>query len=366
MPLRTSRRSASRFAVRGFTLVELLVVIAIIGVLVALLLPAVQAAREAARRMNCQSNIKNMALAAVNYESAKGTLPKSAEMVAVAGRTGTDLDLNYYGTAGNQFSWIVRVLPYMEQQALFQQFNMKVSVFAQNVTTAPERTQPAAMLCPSDAAQGRYFQHDTFSSGKSFGKANYVGYASPEHPNCAEVYSGALPHIDLDLKRIEDGTSNTIMLTEIRTSEHAGDQRGAWAIAYPGSSVLGADMHSSTVPSPNVRSCSSANAPNAGSYVPTTTQTLIDAALPPNYPAGKPSFDEILDCDEVTSQVDGMPCGERGEGARSYTGAARSLHPNGVNTAYADGSVHYLGDDIDPRLFAILICINDGLQATAN
>ena len=66
----------------------------------------------------------------------------------------------------------------MEQQALFQRFDMKVSVFAQNISTAPERAQPAAMLCPSDAAQGRFFQHDAFSSGKSFGKANYVGYAS--------------------------------------------------------------------------------------------------------------------------------------------------------------------------------------------
>jgi prepilin-type N-terminal cleavage/methylation domain-containing protein/prepilin-type processing-associated H-X9-DG protein len=349
----------------GFTLVELLVVIAIIGVLVALLLPAVQAAREAARRMNCQSNIKNMALAAMNYESANERLPQSAEMVVVAGRTGTDVDLNYYGSnAGNRFSWITRVLPYMEQQALFQQFNMKVSVFAQSVTTAPEKAQPGSMLCPSDSAQGRFFLHDTHSSGKALGKANYVAYAGPEHPNCAEVYSGALTHIKQDLKRIEDGTSNTIMLTEVRTSEHPGDQRGAWAVAYPGSSVIGADMHSSTVANPSVRSCSSSNAPGAGSYVPSTERALIDASLPPNYPAGRPSFDEILDCDEGASQVDGMPCGERAEGARSYTAAARSLHPGGVNTAYADGSVHWITDDVDPRMFGIMICINDGLQAT--
>jgi prepilin-type N-terminal cleavage/methylation domain-containing protein/prepilin-type processing-associated H-X9-DG protein len=356
--------SARRCAPRGFTLVELLVVIAIIGVLVALLLPAVQAAREAARRMNCQSNIKNMALAAVNYESAKGALPRSAEMAPVAGRNSVDLDLNYYGSAGNRFSWIVRVLPYMEQQPLFQQFDMKVSVFAQNTSTAPERAQPAAMLCPSDNAQGRFFQHDTHSSGKTFGKTNYVAYASPEHPNCAEVYPGALPHIEQDLKRIEDGTSNTIMLAEIRTAEHPGDQRGAWAIAYPGASVIGADMHSSTVASPGVRSCSSSNAPTAGSYVPTSDPTLVLAALPPNYPAGMPSWDEILDCDEATSQIEGIPCGERGEGNRSYTAASRSLHAGGVNTAYADGSVHFITDDIDARMYAILICINDGLQVS--
>src|SRR5690242_12771474 len=81
---RRSRRCASR----AFTLVELLVVIAIIGVLVSLLLPAVQAAREAARRMNCQSNMKNFALAAINYETAKKKLPAAMGNAMVTGRGG--------------------------------------------------------------------------------------------------------------------------------------------------------------------------------------------------------------------------------------------------------------------------------------
>src|SRR6188474_2683919 len=89
---------------RAFTLVELLVVIAIIGVLVALLLPAVQAAREAARRMSCSNNLKQLSLALHNYEDTHKTLPPA-------------------GIDSNQMSWTVLLLPYMEQKPLYDQFN---------------------------------------------------------------------------------------------------------------------------------------------------------------------------------------------------------------------------------------------------
>ena len=167
-----------RRAPRAFTLVELLVVIAIIGVLVALLLPAVQAAREAARRMNCQSNQKNFALAVINYENARKTLPASSHALTFSGRTnqwtydpyGDQKDANGV-PANTQLSWIVEVLPYMELQSLYNQFDKKATIFTQNVQTAPEAAQPAIMMCPSDSAAGRVFWAG-YTHGERVGKGN--------------------------------------------------------------------------------------------------------------------------------------------------------------------------------------------------
>ena len=95
-----------RLARRAFTLVELLVVIAIIGILVALLLPAVQAAREAARRTSCTNNIRQLGLALVNYHDAHKTLPFGSGYLNA--RTGT---------------WVSAILPYMEEQSLYDRFD---------------------------------------------------------------------------------------------------------------------------------------------------------------------------------------------------------------------------------------------------
>ena len=97
----------------GFTLVELLVVIAIIGILVALLLPAIQAAREAARRISCQNNLKNLALAVLNYENQHKALPPATDAKQVSGQR---------THRGEGVSWIVRILPQIEEQSLADQF----------------------------------------------------------------------------------------------------------------------------------------------------------------------------------------------------------------------------------------------------
>src|SRR5947199_6053705 len=101
--------SRSRHARTGFTLVELLVVIAIIGVLVALLLPAVQQARESARRMSCQNNIKQLGIALHNHHDTKNTFPTGALNTGINGTP-------CYTT------WTIEILPFMEQQALYQQY----------------------------------------------------------------------------------------------------------------------------------------------------------------------------------------------------------------------------------------------------
>src|SRR5215216_5717465 len=123
--------SAVRRERPGFTLVELLVVIAIIGVLVALLLPAVQAAREAARRMQCSNHLKQLSLALHNYESTHLTLPPA-------------------GIDSNQMSWVVLTLPFIEQGNLYSQFNFNAGGWnAFNRITLVKRVKIPALLCPS-------------------------------------------------------------------------------------------------------------------------------------------------------------------------------------------------------------------------
>ena len=121
---------------KGFTLVELLVVIAIIGVLVALLLPAVQAAREAARRTQCKSNLKQLSLACLNYESARKIFPP------LSSRIGTDPTLR------PDWSWLALTLPYFEQATLFNQLDKKVNWFHPNNERAV-KTPLAVIRCPS-------------------------------------------------------------------------------------------------------------------------------------------------------------------------------------------------------------------------
>lgn len=355
-------RRHSQNCLRGFTLVELLVVIAIIGVLVALLLPAIQAAREAARRSQCQSQLHNLALAVLNHESAKKKLPRSSAMeIANPGGRGAAFGLRMY--SGNQLSWIVHVLPYIEQQAIYDQFDLKKDAFNQNIVTVPEQQQPSVLLCPSDQASNQFFTNPTSLPGgpsvpiKLFAKGNYATYACPEHITSSMVWQGAMIHEPQELRRISDGTANTIMLTEVRTRPDELDQRGAWALAWPGASVLGLDMHGKDTGITNVGD-------NAGlqnhPYDP--DPAVVNGALGPNATNYQ---DDVLQCDnDVTkadSQLQGMPC----NATNSRTAAPRSLHPGGVMASHVDGSVFFLSNETDAVVIGLMVCINDGFIVPA-
>jgi prepilin-type N-terminal cleavage/methylation domain-containing protein len=350
-------RVVCRHAPRAFTLVELLVVIAIIGVLVALLLPAVQAAREAARRMNCQSNMKNFALAVMNYENAKGKLPPAMDAQTV-GRGGA---IEYNPFTGPQLSWHVQVLPYMELQSLYSQFIIDgtTTIFNQNQQTRPEEAQPAVMLCPSDSAQGRFYSDPSFANGlgglRRLAKGNYVGYAGPEHMNATRVFTGAITDGGVELRRITDGTSQTIMVTEVRTRDEPMDERGTWALGWPAASAITLDLHSEQL---GAGASWVSNGSRDIPYIPGFTAPAPDNANPPNNGLAAFNADQLRKCvDPNGADLERMPCD-----TQNWQGAApRSLHPGGVNSAHVDGSVHWLSDDVNVTMLGALICINDGV-----
>ena len=146
---------------RGFTLIELLVVIAIIGVLVALLLPAVQAAREAARRVSCTNNLKQIGLAIHGYHTSHDRLPMGYTFSP--------------GYVRGGFGWGAMILPGLEQNALFAATNFSLPLWNQANTTT-STTVNASFLCPSDETSwGEFLDRDGFR----YAKTSYVGSFGP-------------------------------------------------------------------------------------------------------------------------------------------------------------------------------------------
>ncbi|HEX3599915.1 MAG TPA: DUF1559 domain-containing protein [Lacipirellulaceae bacterium] len=346
---------------RAFTLVELLVVIAIIGILVALLLPAIQAAREAARRMSCQNNLKNLAIGVLNYENQKKALPDLSQAQPIVSRGGSTEKINNLYD-GPQLSWIVRILPFLEEQSLadqFNQFDMSKAVYAQdNAKPRPFENQMNVLMCPSDATRGRFYSSATYTPDRRFGKGNYAAYCSPEHVQCMRVFPGAMIDEPQPMRRLTDGTSHTIMIAEIRTRDSELDQRGAWALAWTGASLLSFDHHSDTVAS----GCPDGAARNTP-YNP--FRITSDAQMPqmPNNPPAAYLQDRLRDCknsdEQAASRLELMPCSFEQDGGTYLSAASRSLHVGGVNTANADGSVAWINNEIDAYLMARLVSIND-------
>ena len=195
------KRTVSR---NGFTLVELLVVIAIIGILIGMLLPAVQAVREAARRTDCANKLKQIGLSALNYESAFGTLPPPRA-----------------GTTQQPASTLVVLLPFVEEASRFDSLDL-----SRNINEAPNdeftSLRLSIYLCPSmqlteTENEGSYIiNYSSFYSG-----AASIGDGAFESPNSANYHLG--------LKDILDGTSNTFFFGEIDNSVPWVDHQGGFS-----------------------------------------------------------------------------------------------------------------------------------------
>jgi prepilin-type N-terminal cleavage/methylation domain-containing protein len=316
----------------GFTLIELLVVIAIIATLVAILLPAVQQAREAARRSTCKNNLKQIGIALHNYHDTFSTLPPAA--VHIGSITLTDSTFitgtRYCnGRSGDwAATWMTMILPYIEQTALYDRYN-----FSLRSTQAPNPTvleiPLPAYTCPSQAQGGGILvQHFNFNGGR-YGKVNYVGNAGVNFTTSATTASdqgffSIARQWGAKFSDVTDGLSNSIMVGEVRYDNYTDgsqDDRGTWGLA--------------------TGCIFSARGENGGVRVRLPNSPFIDST-----PYGNSAYGTPLDNLDRTADGAG--------------GALRSEHKGGVQVTLGDGGVRFISSNIDQATYLNLLSISDG------
>ncbi|UUO08666.1 DUF1559 domain-containing protein [Blastopirellula sp. J2-11] len=223
---------------RGFTLVELLVVIAIIGVLIALLLPAVQQAREAARRSACTNNFKQVGLAIHNYHDTHLAFPLSAHFSSGnCGSQAVPWNENYW-----RYSWGAHILPYLEQTALYDNISFEKNYNFQSNTLSDIGMTVDAFLCPSDP-QGdpRTVRTGGISNGgpdnkDDLGRSNMASTADSRDWSCASNRAridgnGVLFNFSkTNFASITDGTSNTMLVGEVTGGIGGSYEGNYWSV----------------------------------------------------------------------------------------------------------------------------------------
>ena len=383
--MKNCRRSA-------FALVELLVVIAIIGILVALLLPAIQAAREAARRSRCSTNLKQQSLAVLNFESANRYVPPGGPTCVDTPDNGPPMPSwwvsgSRHGAMCYGPNWALQLFSHLEEGSLAALAKQALDDPAEESRANPPDTWDmqgkgsrnwrafhesvsAALICPSSGTHPDnvpYNDDDDGTSGMGLAHLSRSNYAAclggntminavplesrmPVNPD--PPYAGMFGLVRIHkypiggrtgkgnpVSRVIDGMSHTVMLSEVLTwnetnergmsvddgvAQGNDDWRGVWMI--PG---MGASAFSGKFP------------PNAKGSGPDFRGGSYNRA------------DRIAGCGTGIKGAPGyldMPC-EEGQNTANTWASARSAHNQGVNAAMGDGSVPFVSDDIEPRVW---------------
>jgi prepilin-type N-terminal cleavage/methylation domain-containing protein/prepilin-type processing-associated H-X9-DG protein len=335
----------------GFTLIELLVVIAIIAVLISLLLPAVQSAREAARRIQCVNNLKQLGLAFYNYESSVGGLPPSM-CSAGFGNTVTWI---------NGWSALARVMPYSEQGNLFNSMNL--ALWKENPENSTSISQNLrVLLCPSEV-KPEVSTHDYGLAGVTSYGVNqgdwfvWGGFNGPQSRNSFGMNRSRR------IAEITDGTSQTLLAAEVKTYQPASNCR--------------------TIPLPSVNNPNNIPSPYADPYT-----------VAPEYDNGtcitQNQFEFHTEWSDGNAHAAGFttawPPNKQIMGRSMYLGMdldlnglneelggptfaainSRSYHPGGVNVLLGDGSVKYIKSSIDGMVWRGLGTVAGGEVISAD
>jgi prepilin-type N-terminal cleavage/methylation domain-containing protein/prepilin-type processing-associated H-X9-DG protein len=313
---------------RGFTLVELLVVIAIIGILVALLLPDVQAAREAARKAQCLSQIKQVALGCHNHMATHGRLPIGAQ------NNVNDYQGLTYGS--NRQTWFVSVLPFIEETAIYDAYDQDYKGVSNTNwygagnpnslgASAPCSQTISSVLCPSDG-EGATVR---FTTRGNLAMINYLGFfGDVAHDNGIEpdvaLYTPPANkryafgvNFGASGKDFLDGSSKSLLLGEYL--------RGLTSSNNDWRGVIYQDEGT----------CSQL-------YTRLTPNNSSPDVIWPGFCVNRPQLN--------------MPCSE----GYNETGAARSRHPGGVHIAFGDASARFISDDINLATWQALGSIEGG------